>query len=458
MRTSALPADSRTRRLIESARPKSRHGFLLRSEGLEGGLVFLTAHSRLEHVGAEDWESMEEAWINGQDEFLERWSTRPKFAVPSAPPPRLLAISLAVAQKCNLGCTYCYARQGEFGGPARTMSLKTAQAAIDRLLQDASPGDTATVAFMGGEPLINRPVIQAATKYACEKGALAGVNVNFSITTNGTLLVPVDAEFFERHGFAVTISLDGIGEVHDQLRPTRGGSGTFDRIMRNVRVLLDAQRHMQVSCRVTVTPSNLCLWEALEAFISVGFHSVGFSPLLSAPNGQDEMGAADLERMLAEMVRCGLSFERAVCEGRRYPFLNMVNAMKEIHAGTCRPLPCGAGASYLGVGADGSLAACHRFVNDPVGAMGSLAGGLDIEAQSTWLHDRYVDRQEPCRDCWARYLCGGGCHHEVIHRGRASCDFIRGWLHYCLQAYSRLHQQRPDYFGFPECNASISSP
>ena len=35
-------------------------------------------------------------------------------------PPAIHALSLAVAQKCNLGCTYCYAQQGEFGGPART--------------------------------------------------------------------------------------------------------------------------------------------------------------------------------------------------------------------------------------------------------------------------------------------------------------------------------------------------
>ena len=33
--------------------------------------------------------------------------------IPVAPPVR--ALSLAVAQKCNLGCSYCYASQGDFG-------------------------------------------------------------------------------------------------------------------------------------------------------------------------------------------------------------------------------------------------------------------------------------------------------------------------------------------------------
>src|SRR5258708_3036480 len=29
--------------------------------------------------------------------------------------PELRAVSLAIAQVCNLGCTYCYAQQGSFG-------------------------------------------------------------------------------------------------------------------------------------------------------------------------------------------------------------------------------------------------------------------------------------------------------------------------------------------------------
>jgi uncharacterized protein len=124
----------------------------------------------------------------------------------------------------------------------------------------------------------------------------------------------------------------------------------------------------------------------------------------------------------------------------------MISAMEEIHRGTHRPYPCGAGAGYFGVSAEGGLFACHRFVDDPAGALGDIVSGPDREAQRRWLAERVVDRQEPCRSCWARYLCGGGCHHEVIHRGRPACDLIRGWLEYCLQAYVNLSERRPDFF------------
>jgi uncharacterized protein len=361
-------------------------------------------------------------------------------------PPPIHALSLAIAQKCNLGCTYCYAQQGAFGGEAKNMPLATANEAVDLLLAQAGEGGKATLAFLGGEPLVNRSVVQAVTQRAAELAGRRGIALSFSITTNGTLLNQADAAFFETHGFAVTVSLDGPRETHDRLRPYKSGAGSFDRIMRNLQPLLARQRRMQVSARVTVTPGNLDLRRTLDDFIAAGFRSVGFSPVLSAPDaGSGELRGEDLARMLEGMIDCGRAFEQKLIAGERYPFENMVNAMREIHRGTHRPYPCGAGAGYFGVSADGELAACHRFVGDPEGAMGNLAA-VDRDRQSRWLAERHVHRQAPCTQCWARYLCGGGCHHEVIRRGRPACDYIRGWLHYCLTAYLRLSRQRPDWF------------
>jgi uncharacterized protein len=326
------------------------------------------------------------------------------------------------------------------------MSLETALQAVDLLLADAEPGVRVNLAFLGGEPLANREGVRTATQYAHRRAAAKGVNLGFSITTNGTLLTPDDAKFFERFGFAVTISLDGIGEAHNRQRPFKNGAPSYDRIISRVEPLLARQRRMQVSARVTVTPSNLDLLSTLDGLLGLGFHSVGFSPMLSSPGKLGEMDRASLESMLAQMKACGQRFEERVIAGVRYPFLNMVNALREIHLGTHRPYPCGAGAGYLGVSADGGLYACHRFVDDPRAAMGRVDASIDGGRRNAWLAERHVHRQEPCRGCWARYLCGGGCHHEVIHRGRPACDYIRGWLDYCIQAYVHLRVRKPSYF------------
>lgn len=427
------------RHYMTASRPRSPHAHLIDAQ--PGGHVFVVDGSRLFDADARLFAQFDAALAEGRvGELLDRLGLGGTPAIDDTPlsDPPIHALSLAIAQKCNLGCAYCYAQQGEFGGVPKNMPASTSDRAVDFLIGRATPGARLNLAFLGGEPLVNRPVLQSATRRAARLARHRGVTLTFSITTNGTLLAEADADFFEEFGFAVTVSLDGPREVHDALRKDRGGRGSFDRIMRNVRPLLSRQRNMQVSARVTVTPANLALRRTLDLFVDAGFHSVGFSPMLSAPNGHGEMQADDLEVMLGEMIDCGREFERRTLAGARYPFANMLNALREIAKGTHRPYPCGAGAGYLGVSADGDLAACHRFVGDGDGLLGTLTAGVDRKRRSLWLTDRHVHRQAPCRDCWARYMCGGGCHHEVIRRGRPACDYIRGWLHYCLEAYLRL--------------------
>jgi uncharacterized protein len=436
--------------LATASRPRSRHAHWLNLG--DHGLVFIVDGSRVYDV--------EPALINRLDRALDSSETDVEQLLASiglssydfiddAPlrSPPVHALSLAVAQKCNLGCTYCYASQGGFGGPAKNMSLSTAQQAIDLMVRSKETGSRVNLAFLGGEPLANRDVIRAVTRYALSICKDLGIHIGFSITTNGTLLSESDAEFFEEFGFAVTISLDGLREHHDRQRPFKNGAGSFDRIMQRALPLLALQRRMQVSVRTTVSPGNYDLQGVLDYFLAMKFHSVGFSPVLRSPSGQGEMNERDLMLLLEAMVGCGLEFEKRTLRRERYAFMNIVNALHEIHKGTHRPYPCGAGAGYLGVSASGELSACHRFVGDQHGQMGDLVRGIDPVSQNRWLAERHVHNQTPCRDCWARYLCSGGCHHEVIANGRAACNYIRGWLHYCLQAYDRMLKLRPEWFG-----------
>jgi len=436
--------------LVELSAPASADAHLVDS-GV-GRHLFVPNGSRLYDVDDPTWDELEALQRSGSDsgvrELLERLGVQAPAYVDDTPPvePPIRALSLAVAEKCNLGCTYCYASGGSFGGPAADMPLQTALASVELLFSQVAAGERVNLAFLGGEPLLNRAVVRAATERASALAAERDVRATFSITTNGTQLTADDGDFFEERGFAVPVSLDGLGPIHDRFRPSLAGRGIFDGILPRVTPLLARQRRMQVSARVTVTPSNLGLAEALDAFVSMGFHGVGFSPLLRSPTGHAELARAALATMLAEMATCGEEFERRVITGERYPFANAVSAMRELHRGTHRPYPCGAGAGYLGVAADGALAACHRFVGDPDAAFGSVTAGIDRRRQLRWLDERHVHRQQPCNTCWARYLCGGGCHHEVIARGRPACDYIRGWLHWSIGAYARLSAKRPDYF------------
>ncbi|MBZ9959319.1 radical SAM/SPASM domain-containing protein [Mesorhizobium sp. BR1-1-14] len=421
-------------------------------DGSAGYGVLVVDGSRVHRLSESVADLLTFAVSNGRPEIVDQVFDAVGFSrdlvvgaeAPVAIPVR--AFSLAIAQKCNLGCTYCYADGGDFGGKPSLMADDVATAAIHRLFDGVLPGEALKLAFLGGEPLTNRAGLRRATELATELATARDINIGFSLTTNGTLLTAQDAEFLARYRFTVTVSLDGVGATHDKLRPYKGGHGSFERIVARLAPLLARQDQIDLAARVTVTPRNLSLVDTLNGLVALGFRSVGFSPMLSSPTGREEMSRDELSTMLDQLIACGRSFEESVRAGRHHAFSNLATALRELHRGTHRPYPCGAGAGYLGVSAEGNLSACHRFVNEPVGAFGDLASGVDRKKQETWLAERHVDRQEPCRSCWARYLCGGGCHHEVIHRGRPACDYIRDWLTYCLGAYLRLADDCPWWF------------
>jgi uncharacterized protein len=124
-------------------------------------------------------------------------------------------------------------------------------------------------------------------------------------------------------------------------------------------------------------------------------------------------------------------------QGRPVRFTNFAVALKQIHRGASSPYPCGAGGGYFSVSANGDWYACHRAIGSPAYQMGN-SQELDSGRRQDFLSARHVHSQSACRNCWARYLCSGGCHQEVSSRSDSSCGFIRGWLDFCLTAYCEL--------------------
>lgn len=357
----------------------------------------------------------------------------------TVPVPALRSLSLNVAQACNMGCSYCYADEGRFGGKPRLMSEQVAYRAVDQLLAEATGKDPVIVGFMGGEPMLHRSLVHSATRYAAARAAPR--EVRFSLTTNGTLIEQRDAELFREFPFSVQISIDGDRKTNDLARPMLSGGSSYDRIVKSLELMREHGRPNQLSARVTVTPWSRDLTAIFKHLVALGFDDVGFAPVLVSPNPSAAFSSGDFERFLVEMIECGRFALEEFKSGRRLLFSNLSTALDQLHLGTHRPYPCGAGAAYLSVNAEGELYACHRLIDDKGFAMGDVDSGLNHQSRRQLLERMHVDRMEPCRTCWARYLCGGGCYHEVTRRGRIGCDYIRGWIEFCISAYAELMQR-----------------
>ena len=69
----------------------------------------------------------------------------------------------------------------------------------------------------------------------------------------------------------------------------------------------------------------------MTGLLEMGFDAIMFSPMLSAPSGKDEMLAADLDRLLDQLIGCGDSFREGLRQGRILPFSNVITTLQRIH-------------------------------------------------------------------------------------------------------------------------------
>lgn len=353
-----------------------------------------------------------------------------------------LAVSLALAQSCNLSCAYCYADRGRFGGSARRMPAEVAVRAVDALVA-GSGGRPVTLGFIGGEVLLHRRALHDVVRYAQDRADASGVPIRFSITTNGTLVTEDDVDLFRDHAFTVTVSVDGGPSVNDRHRRWAGEEGSFERVRVAVAALLATPGKAKVVARATVARDDLRVHERIDALADAGFRQVGVSPLRTGPDPALRFRSEDWLPFLGEMVRAAEFEVGRLRDGHAPVFSNLSVAIREIHSGSARSLPCGSGTNYVAVGADGDYWTCHRTVDNARYRLGDVTEGLSLPARQAFLDGRGVDSQEPCRGCWARYLCGGGCHAEVDELGREGCDYVRGWLEHCIGVYAECQARFP---------------
>ena len=104
-----------------------------------GAHIFLADGSRIYDLDAATREALDTAGPDAADSALHSLGITngsARFIDDRPPPlPALHALSLTVAQACNMGCGYCYADEGRFGGAgADDVSFATAIAGVDRLI------------------------------------------------------------------------------------------------------------------------------------------------------------------------------------------------------------------------------------------------------------------------------------------------------------------------------------
>jgi len=370
----------------------------------------------------------------------------------------LQRVVLNITNQCNLACTYCYEysedKISKTDGKPKYMTPSVAESSIDMLIKESGDRPSIHVTFFGGETLLNFPTLRTSVDYAKRKCAEAGKHVEFSLTTNATMLNEQIVDFISEHNIGVTVSIDGDRELNDKMRVFSDGRGSYDVIVPRIKMLLQRHKTNSIGARVTLSSGNSHVRRIYEHLTQeVGFYAVGFSPATANPNRLYSIGETKMETVLQGFEDLAWEYRDWALAGRQHGFTNVNDTLKELHSGMSKAYPCGAGLGLLGVGTAGDISLCHRFVDSDVGKMGHVdKGGVDHAARDQFLGTHHIGARYDCHTCWARPVCAGGCYHEAfVHYGDTSaatlhyCDWIRGWNDLCLRIYGEISQQNPSF-------------
>ena len=325
------------------------------------------------------------------------------------------ALCLHIAHDCNLACRYCFAGEGEYHGHRALMSLEVGKKALDFLVANSGNRVNLEVDFFGGEPLMNWDVVKGIVEYGRSLEEPHNKKFRFTLTTNGVLLNDEIMEFANREMANIVLSIDGRKEIHDKMRPFRGGQGSYDLIVPKFQKVAESREQTRYYVRGTFTHNNLDFSRDVLHLADLGFQQISVEPVVAKPTDSYALTEEDLPKLMEEYDKLAVEMLRRRREGKPFNFFHF---MIDLEGGPCvakRLSGCGSGTEYLAVTPWGDLYPCHQFVGDEKFLMGNVEEGVLREDIRDEFKCCNVYAKEKCKNCFAKFYCSGGCAANSYH-------------------------------------------
>ena len=304
------------------------------------------------------------------------------------------------------------------------------------------------ITFFGGEPLLNIPAMFDISERMWAATQARGVKMMTSIITNGLLLTEDVVDHMVPLGLkGVKVTLDGDRDTHNHMRPLRGGQGTFDRIIENVR---------RVAARVPISiggnfdekssgsfPALLDFLreqEFADQLVKVNFKPVvrttepvsaqprlkGVFPLTLVNSDSKPLGGTC---MTAAGSGGGAGKACDSCNVLDDEMTHLRNEIKRhgfptpdgVHNGPCHVHMVNAHT----IGPDGSLYACPGFTGELSQSTGHIDNRRDPLRERAREQFDALDPWKDCGDCAFIPVCAGGClvasHTELGDMNLPTC-------------------------------------
>lgn len=332
---------------------------------------------------------------------------------PAAPPrparkPRASVAVLLMTNRCNLACTYCYASAGT--GPFHDLPWQLARRVIETAAANAVANgeDRFALSFHGGgEPTVHWRVLTEAVALARAQP----VPCTISLASNG-VWTPAQCEFICANIDMVTLSIDGLPEVHDAQRRRRDGSGSHADVLRSIHALEEAG--VSYGLRMTTAPDAIDRIAAGVRHLCAATRTRAIQVEMSFTQARGDYcdpAPEDARRFAAAFV------EAARAGAQAGVFVYYSGARPWVLANTF----CQAPSQAIIVNPDGRLVTCfeatgsahpyaEEFTIGRVTADAVICDAAAVARFEAWQQQR----RAACTECFCVWHCCGDCASRAM--------------------------------------------
>ncbi len=329
-------------------------------------------------------------------------------------------ITILPTYNCNFRCEYCFERNLQCKGQdwlnAR-MTVEVADAIFKQIAAYKEEGRRIdSVYLFGGEPLLysNKDIVC----YILDKCKEMEIPIN--IVTNGYDL-NYYIDILKNYNIAtMQITLDGLKKDHDSRRYLVGGKGSYDRIIQNIGLALEAG--LPITLRTNVNKKNL---ESIMDLVNdykmrewVKYPNF-FYYFKSTLRCYEEIGDA-----LSDVELMSKVYELYGEDANKFRFNSIYGTLSDrleymLKTGSFAPMRsgyCGANTNMYTVDPFGDIYPCWDVLSEEeckIGKVDLEKGRFVLNEHEAEWKERRVDRIEDCRKCRHMLFCGGGCSAQA---------------------------------------------
>lgn len=341
---------------------------------------------------------------------------------------KLGGLLLNVTESCNFNCSYCIYSgiyQNEHKINSSNMNFEVAKKAIDLFIPKSNK--IALIAFYGGEPLNNMPLIKKIIYYT--RKTYPTKKTIFSMTSN---FYDADKylEDFVREDIYINISLDGSKDIHDKFRKHKTGKPTWNKIINNLKKLDEfsvgyVQNHIGYS--VTCADPEDFL-EIVDYFDNKNFNVVRLGGIEQKGLDRDFTKDINLSKIynLAEKYLKSLLIEKNISKIYKTFFDQKLKSIatrsrKKIPKNLMLSGSCYPGNRKLFVDTNGEFYMCEKFGRRL--SIGNVNNGINHNSINKAIK-RFLDiKNDYCtKGCWAQRLCTPCIHSAKDSQGDISTN------------------------------------